>query len=69
MFKEHSEVGFLAFASPAAAMMDLFNVSTANMPFTISQDFFCREFQGVCFCFSSLLSKLQTTSLFLMSLV
>ncbi|CAJ1943590.1 unnamed protein product [Sphenostylis stenocarpa] len=65
----HSEVGFLAFASPAAAMTDLFNVSTANMDFTISQDFFSHEFQGVCFCFSSLLCKLKTTSHFLMSLV
>ncbi|WVZ11249.1 hypothetical protein V8G54_015779 [Vigna mungo] len=60
-----SEVGFLPFTSTAAAMTDLFNVSTANMPFTISQEFFCRQFQGVCFCFSSLLSQPQTTSHFL----
>lgn len=74
MFKKcaYSEVGFLAFvASPAAnEMTDLFNVSTANMAFTISpQDYyyyyyFCHKLQGVCFCFSSLLliSKLKTTS-------
>lgn len=51
-------------------MKDLFNVSTANMAFTISpQDYyyyyyFCHKLQGVCFCFSSLLliSKLKTTS-------
>ncbi|KAK7389216.1 hypothetical protein VNO78_24052 [Psophocarpus tetragonolobus] len=64
------EVEFLAFVASPAAMTDLFNVSTANMPFTISQDLFCQRFQGVCFCFSSLLlCKLTIISLFFMFLV